>query len=188
MENTEQSKETKVIKQYSDVIAELNQNTNNELGRDIKPNEAFGLFVNSVGAAVGKQHFKLFREAFKLSKISDFNDVEWESMYKRYFKSEFKTPNTTNMDKPNFSKLKYLENLNDKEIIILSVIIGTIIGLILSIVFGETQYYSPKGHKVSKKYSDSIVEVFKFNYFLFLCGFIICSGASYLSLSKVKKK
>ena len=78
--------------------------------------------------------------------------------------------------------------LNNQEIKIVSIIVGVLVGLLLGYIFGETQYYNFKGHRINENYiSNSTVKVFKFNYLLFICGLIVSSGISYLTLNKIKK-
>lgn len=77
-------KHRQLVKKYQDVIQELNTNMNDQLQRDIKPNEAFGLFVNSVDAHVAEQQFNFFKQAFDNAKIP-MQDQNWDSIYDKYF-------------------------------------------------------------------------------------------------------
>lgn len=80
------------------------------------------------------------------------------------------------------------KKLNKQEIKIVSIIVGVLVALLLGYLFGETQFYNFKGHRINESYvSDSTVKVFKFNYLLFICGFIVSSGISYLILNKDRK-
>ncbi|MDY3521073.1 hypothetical protein PG644_05425 [Riemerella anatipestifer] len=77
--------------------------------------------------------------------------------------------------------------LNNQEIKIISIIVGVLVALLLGYLFGETQFYNFIGHRVDEDFVGSTVKVFKFNYLLFICGFIVSSGITYLLLNnKVK--
>lgn len=75
------------------------------------------------------------------------------------------------------------KNLTNKEITIISIVLGTIVALILGYTFGEVQYITSKGYRL-KEPNDYTNEVFKINYLLFFCGFIISAGLSYLFLTR----
>ena len=75
------------------------------------------------------------------------------------------------------------KNLTNKEITIISIVLGVIVALILGYTFGEVQYITPRGYRL-KEPNDSTNEVFKINYLLFCCGFIISGGLSYLFLTR----
>lgn len=76
-------KQKSVIDQYTKVLNDLNSNINEQLGRDMNPNEAFGLFANSIGLQVAEQHFNMFKKAFENSNIP--NNENWNTLYNKYF-------------------------------------------------------------------------------------------------------
>lgn len=77
------SKQKSVIDQYTKVLNDLNSNINEQLGRDLTPKEAFGLFANSVGLQVAEQHYNLFKKAFENTNIT--NNENWNNLYNKYF-------------------------------------------------------------------------------------------------------
>lgn len=176
-------KNKQLIKKYEDVINSLNENINRELGRDLTAKEAFGLFANSVGLNLAKNHFILFKEAFKNSNISHFNEEDWSEINTKY-NMQF----TTKVMKENnhtINKKIFFDNLKTNEVIILSVIFGIVVGLIFGYIFGENQFYY-KGKRINPENSEdySVLTIFKFNYLLFFCSFIISSGLCYLYFIK----
>ncbi len=80
-----------------------------------------------------------------------------------------------------------IKDLNNNETIIFSIVLGVIIALALGYITGETQYITAKGYRL-KEATEHTFEVYKINYLIFFCGFIISSGVSYLYLKKRKDK
>lgn len=82
-----------------------------------------------------------------------------------------------------------LQKMTRQEQLVLTVIIGVIAGLLFGYITGEYQYYNPRGTRINlDNINNSSVKVFKFNYLLFFCSFIICSGVSYLFVSRMSQQ
>lgn len=101
--------------------------------------------------------------------------------------------NTSNLsDKPLSYKSLFrfnLKKMTKQEQLILTVIIGIIVGLFFGYIIGENQYYSPTGRRINlSNINNNSVKVFKFNYLLFFCGFVISSGTSYLLISRMSQQ
>lgn len=79
-----------------------------------------------------------------------------------------------------------INNLNSDEIIIASIIVGTLIALILGYSFGETYYFLSDGDRGNQEYH-SYTE-FHFNYVLGIASFIIFGGISYIYLNRKNTK
>ena len=77
-----------------------------------------------------------------------------------------------------------LKTLNKEEVIVLSIVIGTLLAILFGYIFGETQYY----HKNVRVYYEAVDNYYAFNYTLGIASFIICSGISFLYLSKINIK
>lgn len=86
--------------------------------------------------------------------------------------------------KPKLNNLG-INKLNSDEIIILSIIIGTILGLLLGYNFGDTYYYNRDGNRThfSERYSE-----FHFNYVIAISSFIVFGGATYIFLNRKNSK
>ncbi|GAA5091488.1 hypothetical protein GCM10023210_18930 [Chryseobacterium ginsengisoli] len=81
------------------------------------------------------------------------------------------------------------KNMTKQEYLVLILIVGIVIGLFLGYITGENQYFNAIGNRINvSNVNDNSVKVFKFNYLLFFCGFIISSGLSYLLISIKSKK
>lgn len=81
------------------------------------------------------------------------------------------------------------KGFNSSEIIIVSIISGTIAFLLLGYIFGDTQnmkYSYQTGHLNSSKFIERTLKEFHFNYILAISGFIIMSSITYLFLNKRK--
>jgi hypothetical protein len=82
------------------------------------------------------------------------------------------------------------KNLSKDEIIIASIITGTIIAVLLGFVFGETQYFSADGEKYynieNRLDEDNFEKFYAFNYVIGITSFLIFSGISFLYLSRKK--
>lgn len=76
-------KHSKAIDETEKVLRRLNDNINNEAGRDITPREAFSLFGNSIGFGKAEQNFNLFKEAFNRLNIPQ--DESWDVIYDKFF-------------------------------------------------------------------------------------------------------
>lgn len=86
-------------------------------------------------------------------------------------------------------KVKIKEyNFNKSEVIIVSIIVGTLAFIIIGYLFGETHYFSVEGNRVSSNYGSAKYQDFDFNYKLGIAGFIITSGLTYLRLNKNTSK
>jgi hypothetical protein len=79
-----------------------------------------------------------------------------------------------------------ITKLNSDEIIITSIIIGTVLALIFGYTFGETYYFLPNGNRGDE--SRNIYEEFHFNYLLGITSFIIIGGITYIYLNRKNKK
>ena len=87
----------------------------------------------------------------------------------------------------NFSKLRL--KMSNNEIIVASIVVGTIIALILGFVFCNYYKFTGKGMKVYVPYDETIRQLYsEFNYLLGLGGFIISSGVTYLVLKRKMNK
>lgn len=86
---------------------------------------------------------------------------------------------------------KRLSKLDKNEIIIISIVIGSIFFIILGYTFGERQYFNGIGKRINQsryyETSDFSTSV-SINYVLGIIGFIITSGISYLYLNSKRKK
>ena len=92
--------------------------------------------------------------------------------------------------------LKKVKNidLNKDEIIVTSIVIGTLLAILLGYVFGETQYLDIDGTRIyaditriKKLYPYTpFYSSYAFNYFIGTASLIIGSGISFLYLSKNK--
>ncbi len=80
------------------------------------------------------------------------------------------------------SKLK-LDRLSNNEIIVMSVVVGTIIALIIGFAFENYYYY----HNGLKLYSDDKNDYAEFNYLASVASFIISGGITYLFLKRKNK-
>lgn len=78
------------------------------------------------------------------------------------------------------------KSLNEKEIIIIAIIIGTITFGLMSYIFGSENYYY-KNIRINQKEGSTFIE-FELNYMFGIIGFIVSSGLTYLFLSKKEKK
>lgn len=86
------------------------------------------------------------------------------------------------------------QDLSKEEIIVVSIIIGTLVALIMGYVFGETQYLDTNGERfyaelnvIKKRFSDNTFYTsYAFNYFIGIASFIIISGTSFLFLNRSK--
>lgn len=78
-----------------------------------------------------------------------------------------------------------IKNLSLDEIIISSVILGTLITLILGYIFGETYYFYYDGTRASKR--RYTYKEFHFNYLIGIASFIIFGGISYIYLNSKSK-
>lgn len=74
--------------------------------------------------------------------------------------------------------------LNSDEIIIISIIVATLIGIIFGYNFGETYYFLSDGKRGVKEYH--LYSEFHFNYILAIASFIIFGGALYIYLRRKK--
>lgn len=79
------SQQKKVIDEYTKVLNSLNNDINDNLKRNVKAEEAFGLFANTVGLQVAEQHFNMFKKAFENTEIDP--NANWNSLYNKYFAS-----------------------------------------------------------------------------------------------------
>lgn len=101
-----------------------------------------------------------------------------------------KTQNLENV-KIYFKKIKLInsktfEKLTSDEIIIISIILGSIFFLIFGNLFGETQYFNSSGERVSSdEYGQSKID---FNYITAIIGFIVTAGISYIYLNRKSNK
>jgi len=91
-----------------------------------------------------------------------------------------------NTDKINIKKIlnKLNFKLDNSEIIVVSVVVGTIFALILGYVFANEYYVKGNGRK-GYNYENLVSE---FNYLLALGSFIISGGITYLFLKKQNNK
>jgi len=91
-------------------------------------------------------------------------------------------------DKPKIkskSMIKLPQNLNPKEVYVISLIVGAIFCITLGYLFGQTQYFTGSGKRVFVETEHTIR---KFNYITGIISFIISSGISYLVLKKKYNK
>jgi hypothetical protein len=79
-----------------------------------------------------------------------------------------------------------VENLSSDEIIITSIITGTLIALIMGYIFGETNYFDYDGNRANVK--EYMYKEFHFNYILGITNFIIFAGFSYIYLNRKNNK
>ena len=79
-----------------------------------------------------------------------------------------------------------IENLSSDEIIISSIILGTLVALILGYYFGETYYFHNNGNRTDE--GDYSYEEFHFNYLLGMASLLICGGITYIYLNRKSKK
>ena len=190
--NKENQKHTVLISKYAKIISSVNNATKEEMGRDLLPNEMFGMFVREVGVDKANSNFNFFREAFIQSNIKIAEPFDWNALYDRYFS---KVKNFNHSDKTIKTQvwfkrfnLDYISRLNKIEVLIVSAILGNFIGLLLGYIFGETTYLVSKGFVVSEEYylklnrKTYLNKYFDFNYILAISGFIITFGVSYLYL------
>jgi hypothetical protein len=82
----------------------------------------------------------------------------------------------------NFSKIKTLKKLTSDEVIIISIIIGSVFCLFTGNLFGETQYYLESGERTKSKYSN--YTKIDFNYIIAIISFIVTAGISYIFLNR----
>ena len=83
--NKENQKHTVLISKYAKIISSVNNATKEEMGRDLLPNEMFGMFVREVGVDKANSNFNFFREAFIQSNIKIAEPFDWNALYDRYF-------------------------------------------------------------------------------------------------------
>lgn len=81
--------------------------------------------------------------------------------------------------------IKLPQNLNPKEVYVISLIVGAISCITLGYLFGQTQYFTGSGKRVFVETEHTIR---KFNYITGIISFIISSGISYLVLNKAYNK
>lgn len=110
------------------------------------------------------------RNLIQQTNLSNFQDVNTNTDRFLYHKNAFRLN---------------LKNMTKQEQLILITIIGIVAGLLLGYITGENQYYTSTGRRINLNNVDiDSVKIFKFNYLLFFCGFIISSGLSYLLISR----
>jgi hypothetical protein len=88
------------------------------------------------------------------------------------------------------SKLIYtktIEKLTSDEIIIISIILGSITFLIFGNLFGVTQYFDRKGNRIYSEDYDGFSKI-DFNYVTAIIGFIVITGISYIYLNRKSSK
>ena len=83
--NNENPKHQSIVRKYSKVMQDLNQNVNTDFGTNLSPKEMLGLFASSVGFDVAEKHFNFFKQAFEDSNIPVEEQVNWDNLYNRYF-------------------------------------------------------------------------------------------------------
>jgi hypothetical protein len=95
----------------------------------------------------------------------------------------------SNFDENSNNKFLKLSNhsksLNEKETIIIAIIIGAITFGLMSYIFGSESYYY-KDIRINQKEGSTFIE-FELNYMFGIIGFIVSSGLIYLLLSKKEK-
>ena len=86
-----------------------------------------------------------------------------------------------------------LKKLSSDEIIIISIITGTLFALIFGFTFGETYYYIKSGIRVNEEIYIELnqdynhYKIFYFNYLIGISFFIIFGGITYIYLNRKRK-
>lgn len=81
-----------------------------------------------------------------------------------------------------FRNGKIFEKLTSDEVIIISIIIGSIFCLFAGNIFGETQYFLENGERTTSQYSN--YSKIDFNYIIAVISFIVTAGISYIFLNR----
>jgi hypothetical protein len=81
-----------------------------------------------------------------------------------------------------FNNIRIFEKLTSDEVIIISIIVGSIFCLVFGNLFGETQYFLENGERTTSQYSD--YSKIDFNYIIAVISFIVTAGISYIFLNR----
>lgn len=131
-------------------------------------NPAFNPDDNSIE----KNNFN-YEETLKIEKIKNETKINKTNSVKNIL---------TKLKTINFLKIKTLNKLTSDEVIIISIIVGSIFCLIFGNLFGETQYYLENGERTKSQYSD--YNKIDFNYIIAVISFIVTAGISYIYLNR----
>ncbi|MDR2962200.1 MAG: hypothetical protein LBU90_00940 [Bacteroidales bacterium] len=82
--------------------------------------------------------------------------------------------------------IEYVRKLNNGEIIVVSIVVGTIFALIIGNIFATESYYA--GDKQYYREYRGVTVVQQFNHLAGFCGFIISGGIAYLLLKQQQRK
>ena len=162
---------------------------------------ALFLFISPLFIYLKKIKQDYFKDLPVIVNITPINTSRKKfSLYNFYFdnntnsiSTEKQTKSTTDKSQiseniKNYSKKiafrngKIFEKLSSDEVIIISIIIGSIFCLFAGNIFGETQYFFENGERTTPEYS--AYTKIDFNYIIAVISFIITAGISYIFLNR----